>query len=56
MTHDQAGGFELGQNPINRGESDFFTLCDESVKNLLRAKVTIGRFTALENFQNLEAR
>jgi len=56
MTHDQAGGFELSQNPINRGESDFFTMCDESVKNLLRAKVTIGGFTTFENFQDFEAR
>lgn len=56
MAHDQAGSFELSQNPINRGESNFFTMCDESVKNLLRAKVTICGLTTLENFQDFEAR
>lgn len=56
MAHDQAGSFELSQNPINRGESNFFTMCDERVENLLRAQVTIGGLTTLENFQDFEAR
>lgn len=56
MAHDQTGGFELCQNPIDRRQPDLLAFRDETFINLLRAKVTVCRFPVLKNLQNFEAR
>lgn len=55
MADDQAGGLELGQNPVDRGQTDFLTLVDEIAKNLLGAQVPASLPPSLENFQDFDA-
>lgn len=54
MTNDQSCGFELGQDAINRGQSDFLALADQGFENLFGTQVLGGRRT-LQDLKYLEA-
>lgn len=55
MTDDQAGGFKLGQNPVDRCQADFLTLVDQVAEYFLGAQVTASLSSPLENFQDFDA-
>ena len=56
VAHHQTGGFELGQNAIDRGQPDFFAFGEQLVEDLFRTQMARRIVAAaFENFQNFEA-
>lgn len=53
MTLDKPGGLELGQHPVNGGQTNFFPFVKEGLVDLFRGQMTIGGGAALEHLQNL---
>jgi hypothetical protein len=55
VTNDQTGSFELSEDSIHCGESDFLAFRDETFKYLFRAQVSVRRFAVLQDFKYFES-
>ncbi len=56
VTLNQARGFELGQHPVDGGQTDFNALGNEASVNLFSREMAFSRFSTFEDFEDLDAR
>lgn len=54
MSYHQSGRFKLSQDAIDGGETDFFSLIDQSFENLFGTEV-LGSRGPFQDFENLDA-
>lgn len=54
MANHQSRGFKLGQDPVDRSQSDFFSLIHQGAKNVFRTQM-LGGVRSFKNFQNLDS-
>jgi hypothetical protein len=52
----QACGFELGQYPVDGGQTDFLALGNEASVDLFGRKMAFSRFPSFEDFEDLDTR
>jgi hypothetical protein len=55
VADDEAGGFELSQNPVHRGEANLLTLGSKTFGYFLSTQMAVGGLPLLEYFQYFDA-